>query len=63
MFALKNKRNGISLCRLGYTLGGGTCGCLGSIFFSVAYQIKWDGEHNGIQVKCAPYGQTCYLEV
>ena len=36
---------------------------LGVNFFSVAYQIKWDGEHNGIQVKCAPYGQTCYLEV
>ena len=32
-------------------------------FFSVAYQIEWDGERNGIQVKCSPYGQTCDLEV
>ena len=35
----------------------------GQIFFSkhgrVAYQIEGDGEQNGIQVKCSPYGQTC----
>ena len=29
----------------------------------VAYQIEGDGEQNGIQVKCSPYGQTCDLEV
>ena len=29
----------------------------------VAYQIEGDGEQNGIQVKCSPYGKTCDLEV
>ena len=36
------------------------------IFFKhgrVAYQIKGDGEQNGIQVKCSSYGHTCDLEV
>ena len=67
MFVLKNKRNGISLCRLGHTLGGGTWGCLWVNFFykhrRVAYQIEGDGEQNGVQVKCSPYGQTCDLKV
>ena len=63
----KIKEMGFLLCRLGRTPGGGTWGCLGSIFFSkhgrVAYQIEGDGEQNGIQVKFSPYGQTCDLEV
>ena len=57
---------GFSLCRLGHTSGGGTWGCLGSIFSKhghVAYQIEGDGEQKGIQVKCSTYGQTCDLEV
>ena len=37
------------------------------LFFSkhgrVTYQIEGNGEQNGIQVKCSPYGQTCDLEV
>ena len=29
----------------------------------VAYLIEGDGEQNGIQVQCSPYGQTCDLEM
>ena len=58
---------GFSLCRLGHIPGGGTLGCLWVNFFSkqgrVAYQIERDGEQNGGQVKCSPYGQTCDLKV
>ena len=63
----KIKEIGFALCRLGHTPGGGTWCCFGVTFFSkhgrVAYQIEGDGEQNGIQVKCGPYGQTCDLEV
>ena len=42
-------------------------GLLVGHFFSkhgrVAYQIERDGEQNGGQVKCSPYGQTCDLKV
>ena len=58
---------GFSLCRLGHTPGGETWGCLWVNFFSkhgrVAYQIEGDGEQNGKQVICSPYGQTCDLKV
>ena len=43
---------------------GGSWGCLWVIFSKhgrVAYQIEGDGEQNGEQVKCSPYGQTCDL--
>ena len=67
MFVLKKKEMGFSLCRLGHTRGDGTWGCLWVNFFSkhgrVAYQIEGDGEQNGEQVKCKPYGQTCDLKV
>ena len=47
--------------------GLGLLGGQNSYFVSkhgrVAYQIEGDGEQNGIQVKCSPYGQTCNLEV
>ena len=63
----KIKEMGFSLCRLGHTPGGGTLGCMGVNFFPkhgrVAYQIEGDGEQNGTQVTCSPYGQTCDLEV
>ena len=39
---------------------------VGQFFFQqgrVAYQIERDGEQNGGQVKCSPYGQTCDLKV
>ena len=46
---------------------GWDLGLLVGLFFSkhghVAYQIEGDGEQNGEQVKCSPYGQTCDLKV
>ena len=41
----KIKEMGFSLCRLGHTPGGGTWGCLGSIFFPnmVVWHIKLKG--------------------
>ena len=65
MFVLKNKRNGISIMSPGSYSRGGTWGCLWVNFFSkhgrVAYQIEGDGEQNGEQVKCSPYGQIVTL--
>ena len=48
---------------------GGTWGCCWVKIFifsrhgHVAYLIEGDGEQNGIQDKCSPYGQTCDLEI
>ena len=67
MFVLKNKRNGIFIMSPGSYSRGWDLGLLEVNFFSklgrVAYQIEGDGEQNGIQVKCSPYGQICDLEV
>ena len=70
MFVLKNKRNGNFIMSPGSYSRGWDLGLLwGQIFYffskhgHVAYQIEGDGEQNGIQVKCSPYGQTCDLEV
>ena len=68
MFVLKNKRNGIFIMSPGSYSRGWDFGLHGGQFpFSkhgrVAYQIEEDGEQNGTQVKCSPYGQTCDLEV
>ena len=69
MLVLKNKRYRIFIMSPGSYSRGWDLGLLGgqNLFFSklghVAYQIEGDGEQNGIQVKCSPYGQTCYLEM
>ena len=67
MFVLKNKRNGIFIMSPGSYSRGWDLGLLVGHFFSkhghVAYQIEGDGEQNGEQVKCSPYGQTCDLKV
>ena len=42
-------------------LGGQNC--ILSKHGHVAYQIKGDSDHNGIEVKYSPYGQTCELEM
>ena len=67
MFLLKNKRNGIFIMSPGSYSRGWDLGLLVGQFFSkhgcVAYQIKWDGQQNGEQVKYLPYGQTCDLKV
>ena len=65
MFVPKNKINVIFIMSPGSYSRDGTWGCLWVNFFSkhgrVAYQIEGDGEQNGEQVKCSPYGQTCDL--
>ena len=65
MFVLKNKRNGIFIMSPGSYSRGLDLGLpVGHFFFqtwSCAYQIEGDGEQNGEQVKCSPYGQTCDL--
>ena len=67
MFELKNKRNWIFIMSPGSYSRGWDLGLLVGQFFSkhghVAYQMEGDGEQNGEQVKCSPYGQTCDLKV
>ena len=68
LIVLTNKRIGILIMSPGSYPRGGTWGCwMSKIYFSkhghVAYLIEGDGEQNGVQVKCSPYGQTCVLEM